>query len=326
MHNDDRDERLSSLEKGLLFYDLLLPDRWQSARTIGEQIGVDQRTIKSYARLLMDYGWPILSQNGRGRGYKLDGVTPESLRFTPRDLFTLAILLAQGSTVLPSLEANKLKAKLRALLPEDSRSQVENLEELISAQGFAPRDWDLVEKVGTCLYDRRYSLVIEYQGRTDEVPGRRQVLPLGIRSSENVLYLDLFDLDKRAHRSFRFDRIHRATLLKQNCAYDEPPAKSFEVHKWDFGSDPFVDASLEVSPSLAHWLIENPEHPSQTLREEEGRHYAAYRVRRLELFADWVIGLRGARVVQPPELHDLVRQRAQAWLNDDGTLNLGWER
>lgn len=325
MHDDGAEKR-SSLEKGLLLYDLLLPDQWQSSKSLGEQIGVDQRTVKNYARLLMAYGWPILSQNGRGRGYKLDGVTPESLRFTPRDLFTLAILLAQGSTVLPSLEADKLKAKLRALLPEDSRSQVENLEELISAQGFAPRDWDLVEKVGTCLYDRKYSLVIEYKGRTDELPGRRQVLPLGIRSSENVLYLDLFDLDKRAHRSFRFDRIHRAVLLKQDRAYDEPPAESFEVHKWDFGSESFVDAVLEVSPGLAHWLMENPEHPSQTVREDEGRHYVAYRVRRMKLFADWVIGLRGARVVQPAKLCDLVRQRALAWLNDDGTLNLEWER
>lgn len=318
--------KTSSLEKGLLFYDSLLCEEWQSSESLGTLIGVDQRTIKKYASLLRDYGWPVLSAKGKGKGYKLGEICPDTLRLTSRDLFTLAILLAQGSSMLPSAEATKLKSKLKALLPNAARQRVSNLEELVSVQGFEPKDWDLVEHIGTGLSDRRYSLLLDYQGSSDAEIQRRHVLPIRIRSKNAVWYLDLFDLVKSKARSFRFDRIRRAVLLKQECYHPEPEAEEFTDHKWDFGSGEAIQVAIEVTESLANWLGENPEHHSQRIKILGTRIHVTYEIRRVELFADWVMSLRGARIVGPEILKKIVRTRATSWLSDQGTLGVSWER
>ena len=325
MEHLEKTKKRTSLEKGLLFYDLLLSDRWQSSSSLGLQLGVDSRTVKNYAKTLMAYGWPVKKGNGRSGGYKLDDVDFGSLRFTPRDLFSLAILLAQGCSVLPENEANKLRSKLRALLPEQNREKIDGLQEAIAVQGFAPKDWELVEQIGTCLYDRHYCLVLDYRGRTDPEPRRRRVLPLGIRSQDMSLYLDLFDLEIQKHRGFRFDRIYRSTLIKQAEKYADPPPHLAKTHKWDFGTEVPTKVHLEISESLARWLEEKPEHESQVLNQVNGRHYATYQVTRLELFADWLLSLRGVRIVEPQALRDIVTSRARAWLEDEATLKIPWE-
>lgn len=317
---------MSSLEKGLAFFDLLTPDSWQSSESLGRHLGVKSRAVKKYASLLMAYGWPILGDKGKGRGYKLSESGVDNLRFTSRDLFSLAILLAHGSSTLPAYEANKLKSKLKSLLPDPARVHVSTLEELVTVQGFAPKEWDLVEMVGTCLYDRCCSLVVDYRKDPDSETERRHLLPKKIRAQGSTLYLDLFDLDKQQTRSFRFDRILRANLLRQDQPHAEPEVTEFETHKWDFGSGTPTEVRIEVTRGLGHWLRENPEHPSQCIASAGERDLVTYQVRRLELFADWLLGLRGARVVGPDSLRDLVRNRARAWLEDQGTLSVAWEK
>lgn len=318
-------EKLSSLEKGLEFFDSLSPDRWQSSETLGKQLGVNGRTIKSYARTLKAFGWPVQSKIGRGYGYRLDPSAEHSLRLTSRDLFALAVLLAQSSSTLPEVEAKKLKSKLKALLPKQTSDDITELEELIAVQGFAPKDWDLVEHIGTCLCDRRYCLVLDYRPRQG-APSRRRALPIQIRPQPGAWYVDLFDLDKQAHRSFRFDRIERAMLHRQERPHAEPPVQKFETHKWDFGNDEPRAVTLEVTSSLAAWLEENPEHPSQRLSAQLARHFVTFTVRRLDLFADWTLSLRGARVEGPPELQALIHRRAQNWLRPCGSLDVEWEK
>lgn len=320
---ETQEQRFSSLRRGLQLYDLLLPDQWQTARKLGEHLSVDERTVKSYASVLMSYGWPVQSRGGRGYGYRLDPAADHSLRLTSRDLFTLAIMLTQGSSTLPDVEADKLKAKLKSLLPEQSRGDLSDLEELIAVQGFAPKDWDLVDLVAVCLKDRRYALLIDYE-RAQGV--RRRVLPLQIRSQSGAWYLDLYDLDKLGHRSFRFDRIQKVVLHRQDRPYDEPPANTFVTHKWDFGSGETHEVCLEITDALAAWLRENPEHPTQKIDTRGQLWFVTYRVRRLELFADWAIGLRGARVAAPERLLLMIEERARSWLSSYGTLNVAWEK
>jgi predicted DNA-binding transcriptional regulator YafY len=322
---DDDHDKISSLGKGLWFYDLLDPDRWQSSRELGQSIGVDSRTIKSYARTFMAYGWPVKGRNGKGRGYKLDSPALHGIRLSSRDLFSLAILLAQGSSSLPRVEAERLKSKLKALLPKQTSDDLTELEELVAVQGFAPKDWDLVEHVGVCLRDRHYSLFLDYQP-PNAPSSRRHALPVQIRPQKGIWYLDVFDLEKQVSRSFRFDRILGASLHRQDRPYAEPPGQDFQTHKWDFGNEEPKTVTLEVTNSLAAWLKENPEHPSQQLSNQEQRNLVTYTVRRLDLFADWTLSLRGARVEGPMELQALIHRRARDWLGPRGSMDVEWEK
>ncbi len=317
---------MSSLERGLLFFDSLSHDEWQTSQSLARQLGVKNRTVKTYAALFKSYGWPVISQSGRGRGYKLEALGADSVRFTSRELFSLAILLAQGTSNLPALEAEKLRSKLKSLLPDAFHRQVSDLEDLIAVQGFAPKDWQLVEDVGRCLSDRRYSLLLDYQGSADSEVRRRHILPVRIRWKDSSCYLDLFDLDKKQHRSFRFDRVSRSSLILQQVPHPEPPEGTFESHKWDFGSGTFEGVTLEITHSLAQWLIEKPEHPSQTIERRDNLVFVHFKIRRLELFADWVLSLRGARVLENDKLKEIVGERIRAWSSERGSLGIPWEK
>lgn len=63
-----------------------------------------------------------------------------------------------------------------------------------------------------------------------------------------------------------------------------------------------------VSQSLAEWLEEHPRHPTQSIRGREFR----VQIDDFESTASWILSLTGMEVLQPCELRELVRQRAQA--------------
>lgn len=318
-------DKAKSLDRALHLLDLLTPDRWQSSKELGAAVGVNARTIKGYTDVFKRWGWPVESRDGRAGGYRLEYLLAKNLNFSSSELIAFAIFSCQGSSVLPPAEAEKLKAKLKALLSEPARRHVDALEESVSTRAFTPSDWELVEHVEACLRDRRNTLVLDYQKPSDPQPSRREVSPLGLRFDKQVLYLDLVELSSGKTKSFRFDRIHRATRLRQDQAFEPPSNAVVEHHKWDFGEGGLIRVDLEVTASLARWLQENPEHPSQEVRSEGDRHFVSYQVKRLGLFADWVMSLRGARVVGPEELRAAIVDRAQAWLGADGTLGVPWE-
>lgn len=61
--------KAKSLDRALRFLDLLTVDHWQPASALGAQVGVDSRTIKTYATVFKSWGWPIESRDGRSGGY-----------------------------------------------------------------------------------------------------------------------------------------------------------------------------------------------------------------------------------------------------------------
>ncbi len=272
-----------------------------------------------------EWGWPIESRDGRAGGYRLEYVLPKDIHFTPSELMAFAIFSCQGSSVLPATEAEKLKGKLKALFSAPTRRGVDALEGAITVKALAANDWELMEHVYACLSDPHCMLVLDYQKPTETEPTRREVYPVKMRVENQVFYLDLVQPPESKVKSFRFDRIKRACRVRQDQPFHPVEKTCTEDHKWDFGSGDVVPVELEVTPGLARWLRENPEHPSQELRTESERCFVSYQVKRVNLFADWVLSLRGARVVGPEELRVAIADRARAWLGVDGTLGVPWE-
>lgn len=310
-----------SLHKALTVFELLQGEELRTKQELADAVGVEPRTVKSYIETFREFGWPIESEHAKGFRLPVSAVAG---KFTEEELLLFAILLAQGASVLPGAEFERLSAKLFALLPDSSTGRVRGLNTRIEGEACRAQEMAVLAAVGRCLADPHLQLVADYKKNDEDEVRRRQLLPVKLRYQDGCCYLDCFDLEKRGERSFRLDRFVSVQLLRQSEPIRRPIQEVEATHKWDFGHDEPVAVRLEVSERLWRWLKEKPEHGSQVLSECDGSHFAGFEVRRLDFFVDWVMGLRGARALAPMELVEAVRERALALLDSEGTLGMEW--
>lgn len=129
--------------------------------------------------------------------------------------------------------------------------------------------------------------------------------PYALLYQDGRLYVQGFDQDRQALRCFRLKRIEQLEIL--DSPFEVPSDyKPERFHKWDLAPGPGNEIRCKVSDALAHWLMENPVHPSQTLSDN----ILQMKVRDLNALANWIQGLQGVEVLHPPELRGILRQRA----------------
>ena len=310
----------NSLRKALEVFDLLQDHEFKAAPHIAKEVGVASRTVQAYIRLFREFDWPI--ESSHAKGYRLANLGVAA-RLTERELLLLAVLLAQGSSLVPQTDFEKLSHKITELLTPSAQARIGELKVKLSADGNALRDLEVLTAVGRCLSDPHLQLVMDYKKAAEAETVRRNVVPLTLRYQDGWYYVDVFDLDKRGTRSFRLDRFQRVQLLRQERPIPRPGGGVSETHKWDFGEGEPMEIMIEVTPKLGAWLEEKPAHHSQVLRAGTEVWEVRYSVKRLDMFVDWFMSLRGARAVTPSELLREIRTRATALLKAS-TLEVDW--
>lgn len=313
-------EKYQSLRRALEVFELLQGDEYVTKRQLADSVGVEARTVKDYLDVFCSYDWPI--ERKHARGFRLASHAAIQ-KFSEEELLYLAILMAQGAATLPGEKFEKLSRKLLNMLPPSSLEKVETLHRQVEKTGAAVHPVEVLSAIGKCLADPCLQIVADYQKTDDEETQRREVVPIKLRFESDFCYVDVYDLQKKGHRSFRLDRFKRVSLLRQS----EPISRPSEVkkaHKWDFGENKPIVVRIETTERLHNWLRENPAHSSQRLAQQNGTYQAEYTVRRLSFFVDWVVSLRGARAMEPAELTEAVRSRCRALLETGGTMNVEW--
>lgn len=309
-----------SLRKALTLFDLLVGDEFQTKAALGTFLGLDPRTVKGYIDVLEEFGWPV--ERSR-RGFRLSP-TGAAARFSEDDLLLLAILLAHGAATLPPAEFERLSRKLESLLPETSVSKVREFHDKVEHSGGRSPEIQVLAQIGRCLSDARCQIVADYQKTDGGEPQRRILLPIKLRYQHDCCYVDCHDLEKGSERSFRLDRFVKIQIVKQDIPLSKPESKGVSTHKWDFGDAEVISVSLQVTDRLARWLRQNPEHPSQDLEQHDCGWIVTYQVRHMGFLLDWVMSLRGAKALSPPELVNAVQARCSAVLQTGGTLEVEW--
>ena len=178
----------------------------------------------------------------------------------------------------------------------------ENQVERLLGAGRAPSGGTLMT-CASAIYERR-ALVFCYRGAQDMGQARRTVLPRGLRSEEDSWYLDAWDLDRRAERTFRLDRMSDVEVTPAPAAGagaekgEQAPAREVGVT--------FED---ERALSLLPWhglTVEG--------RNEEG----LVRARVAYYGGDWLVRILaacgGTATTDDPELAERVRSYAAALL------------
>lgn len=164
--------------------------------------------------------------------------------------------------------------------------------------------------VATAVLDRR-QLAFEYRARSTDERTRRTVSPQRLTHYRENWYLDAWDHEREALRSFSVDRISAARLL-EDAARDVPDeeldghlASSYGI----FSGAPKGWATIVFSPKAARWVADEHWHSQQQGRWlADGRYelkvpYSAGR----ELLMDVMHYGSDAEILDPPALREQAR-------------------
>jgi predicted DNA-binding transcriptional regulator YafY len=161
----------------------------------------------------------------------------------------------------------------------------------------------------------RKQLAFEYRARSTDEKTRRTVSPQRVTHYRDNWYLDAWDHDREALRSFAVDRIGAAKLLDAaardiaESELDEHLASSYGI----FSGPPKGWATILFSAKAARWVADERWHSQQQGRFlPDGRYelkvpYSGTR----ELLMDVLNYGSDAEIVEPPALREQVRALLQ---------------
>ena len=287
----------------LAFLELLQNQRVVDGRAAAAELGVSERTIRRYAVALHDLGIPVDGQPGVGGGYRLrPGVRLPPLMLSDEEaaavVFGLVLAEQRGLG-----GAEGAVTKIARVFPERLMRRVERLRTELSLSGEpdpAPASAETLLLIAEAVRRRR-SLEIGYT-RRDGTRTTREIDPLGLVARRGRWYVPARDRGGRELRTFRADRITRATI----GGPADPP-------------EPGFDPAAHVVEMLARlpWAWEIEVHLDAPVSEVAGRVPATLAEleaddsgTRLKMRADsldWVAGVLAGlgadfRVIHPDEL------------------------
>jgi predicted DNA-binding transcriptional regulator YafY len=299
--------------------------RW-TAPELTERLEVTARTLRRDIDRLRALGYPITSTTGPYGGYELGaGGRMPPLVLDDDEAVAVAIALAELSrrSALPLEDAAVAAlAKLDQVLPPALRERVAALGSV--TEGVQPSDpirrhtVDVQVLVALALACRRGERVrFTYRDGSNRVASRL-VEPHRLVALSQRWYLVAFDLDRRAWRSFRLDRVSELVSTGARFVHADPPdAARFVAEGVAVGGYATqARVRLLLPPDRAAAEI-----PAAVGVIEPGPPDATTTVVRIGGDLDWVARFLAGRecrfeVIEPPELRAELRKLARALLRD----------
>jgi predicted DNA-binding transcriptional regulator YafY len=288
-----------------------------TGREIADLLGIDRRTVRRDIATLQELGIPVEGERGIGGGYRLrPGYRLPPLMLS-EDEATAVVLGLAASRRLGLGDADGTEGallKIHRVLPDVLRRRVEALEGSLAFTAPATAGEPPAGRTALLLADairRRRRVRIGYRSFAGERT-ERELSPYGLVVHQGRWYLAAHDHGREALRTFRVDRVLRASIGEESAS--EPPdgfdalahvTRSLAQVPWPWEVEvllelPIDEARRRVPPTLAE-LVE--EGDATALR---------MRVTSLDWTASLLAGLGcGFRVRRPEDLRTSVRALAQ---------------
>jgi predicted DNA-binding transcriptional regulator YafY len=288
-----------------------------TGRRIADLLGVDRRTVRRDIATLQELGIPVEGERGVGGGYRLrPGYRLPPLMLSEEEATAVVLGLA-ASRRLGLGDADAAEGallKIHRVLPDVLRRRVEALEGALAFTAPATAGEPPAGRTALLLADairRRRRVRIGYRSLAGERT-ERELSPYGLVVHQGRWYLAAHDHGREALRTFRVDRVLRASIGEESAG--EPPdgfdalahvTRSLAQVPWPWEVEvllelPIDEARRRVPPTLAE-LVE--EGDATALR---------MRVTSLDWTASLLAGLGcGFRVRRPEDLRTSVRALAQ---------------
>lgn len=291
----------------------------QKACTLAAELGVSVRTLHRYLGILDEMGIPLYSERGPNGGFSLvRGYKMPPLVFSSEE----AVAVYLGASMVEEIwgelyrqPARGVLAKLDNLLPDEQRFEIAWAQRTLFATQMHRSDTKalspVLEKIRRACREQ-HCLEIRYQSRSQPDPTQRQLDPYALLHRWGWWYLVGYCHLRQAVRSFRVDRIQDIQPLSQTFAIQP----GFNIHDYvasESYTQPTLQASLRFPPAAAWIANEVRSLWEQTQPQPDGSVIVSLAISDLESAANMLIPfLPEAEILEPPELRQLVCQRAAA--------------
>lgn len=310
------------LERLLQIDNLLRSPTRQTSISLAEALEVSERTIRSDVAFLRDrYGAPIEFSRSQGYHYQDSEWRLPSISLSRGELFALTLGARMLEAYAGSTYAQELRSaitRLRERLPEQTSVDLQQLanERVLFRSGaeidLNPEVWHQLEDA--CLTQR--SVQMTYYTASRDAVSDRKLDPylLHIYRGTNP-YVIGYCHKRQEIRWFRVDRIQNLQALNESFV----PDPTFDardhlelIFQHEVGSAP-VNVVIWFDAYTAPYIRERRWHPSQELQEHpDGSVTLCMTVSGLNDLKRWVLGYgKGARVLGPPELVQLIREEIE---------------
>ena len=292
------------------------------ARELMAELECSRSTLFRTLRQLRDHlGAPIENRPGLGWFYDRDAGRFElpGLWFGREELEALLVMDELLGRVQPGLLQDQiapLRRRIREILDRGSRGGEPfpaHRFRILRAHGrkVAAR---VFETAATAVVEGR-QLAFTYSARTTGETARRKTSPQRLVYYRDQWYVDCWDDDRQALRTFALDRITSAEVLAP-AAREVPTEELIEVFGAGYGlfSGPVRgQARLRFQPDRARWVADERWHGKQTAtRLPDGRLELTVPYSEVEELLGEILRYGpDVEVVEPPELVEMVRDRLE---------------
>ncbi|MEO3783369.1 YafY family protein [Actinocorallia sp. B10E7] len=302
----------------LAMLELLQAHHRMGGAELAERLGVDERTVRRYARRLDELGIPVVAERGRYGGYRLmpGYKLPPLMLSDDEATATVLGLLAARRLGLAATAAEAALAKVRRVLPTVLGERVEALREalgftLAERQAVTP-DADKVLGLAAAVRQRR-RVTLRYRSHQG-AESERELDAYGLVFHSGRWYVTGHDHRSSQTRTFRVDRV--LSVTPGTATYEIPSdadpvqhvTRSLANVPYTHRVEVVLHAPLEevgkrVPPSVG------------TLSKEGDGTLLRTRADSLDGMAALLAGLGGRFTVrEPPELEEAVRRLAATLL------------
>jgi predicted DNA-binding transcriptional regulator YafY len=206
-------------------------------------------------------------------------------------------------------------AKLDNVLPDEQQAEVAWAQRTLRAIGLtqaAPDHFGLHLKTLWAAIHQRRMVSMRYRGRNQPEPLTREVDPYVLVHGWGRQYCLGYCHLRRGIRSFRVDRILDLTLLDQTF---EVPA-DFDLETY-VATEPYfqrrVQARLHFAPNAALQALDNQTQWDSLEKQPDGSIIVTFEIPEIEVAANIIVSYGYlAKILEPEELRELVRERAAA--------------
>jgi predicted DNA-binding transcriptional regulator YafY len=247
-------ESPSSTARALLVLEVLQDSPGISAEELARRLGVSDRAVRRYARLLRDAGIPIESATGRYGGYRLGrGIRLPPLMFTAAEALGLVMAVLDGHhDASDSADpVGSALAKIMRALPAPVAAQAEAVRRTTASapdrSAARPDPATTTVLVQACSDHRRVRLDYRSEAGSEWIA---EVEPWAVVVRHGRWYLLCQSHPAGARRAYRIDRVRDVEVLTD--VFSTPPGLDpvamLEEHLavgWEFEVEVVIDAASD---------------------------------------------------------------------------------
>lgn len=294
----------------------------QKASHLAEKLGVSLRTVHRYFGMLDEMGIPVYAERGPNGGFSLvRGYKIPPLIFSLEE----AVAVYLGTSLVSEMwgqlyrdAAQGAMAKLENILPTEQRKEIQWARQSLIATGLHRTDQSAVlpmlEDLRKATRERHQILAV-YQSATNAKATKRKIDPYALVFRAGLWHLIGYCHLRAAPRTFRVDRIRELNVLDQPFQMPE----EFDIHNYlenEFKDQPLLRARLQFIPEAAHIVTSNHLLWESIQEGPGGSIVATLTAPDLAWLASMVLSFANlVTVLEPPELRNMVREWAQATLD-----------